>query len=317
MSEPQTQYAYFQGRIVPISEATVPITTQSLHYGTGVFGGMRAYWNAEHEEAYIFRPYEHFERLLQSAALLRMKLDYTPASLLDILTALIQKEGFRTNCYIRPLAYIAEQTLAVRLHDLQPDLAIFVNPLGDAHFVSVDEGAHVCISAWRRVDDNAIPARGKVVGAYVNSMMIKSDAVLAGYDDALVLNNDGHVAEFSTANMMMVRKGVVITPPITDNILEGVVRRSLIHLLRHELGVEVVERPIDRTEVYLAEEMFMCGTGAQISPVTRIEHRDVGDGEIGPITRRLRDLYMDVVHGRSDKYQHWVAPVYSAETMMK
>jgi branched-chain amino acid aminotransferase len=312
MSELRTQYAYFQGQIVPIEQANINVVSQVLHYGTGVFGGMRAYWNPEQEELYIFRPYEHFERLLQSAKLLRMNLDYTPAKLLDILTTLIQREGFRTNCYMRPLAYVAEHSLGVNIQGLKADLTMFVNPVGEQPVVNIDNGAHVCFSAWRRVDDNAIPARGKVVGAYVNSVMIKTDAVLAGYDDALVLNNDGHVAEFSTANFMMVRKGVVITPPITSNILEGVVRRSLIQLLREELQVEVVEREIDRTEVYLAEEMFMCGTGAQISPVTRIEHRPVGSGETGPITKQLRALFMDVVRGRVDKYREWVAPVYSA-----
>lgn len=312
MSEPTTKFAYFEGQIVPIEQANVSVTSQVMNYGTGVFGGMRAYWNPDHEELYIFRPHEHFERLLQSAALLRMNLDYTPAKLLDILTTLIQREGFRTNCYIRPLAYVGEHSLAVHAQGMKSDLTIFVQPVGEGRVVNVDEGAHVCFSAWRRIDDNAIPARGKVVGAYVNSVMIKTDAMLAGYDDALVLNNDGHVAEFSTANVMIVRKGVVITPPITSNILEGVVRRSLIQLLRETLQIEVVEREIDRTEVYLADEIFMCGTGAQISPVTRIEHRSVGDGEIGPITRQLRTLFMDLVRGRVEQYREWVAPVYSA-----
>jgi branched-chain amino acid aminotransferase len=313
MTAQTTKFAYIRGQIVPIEQAQISIMSQVVHYGTGVFGGMRAYWNAEQEQLYIFRPYDHFERLLQSAALLRMTPDHTPETLLDILTALIRKEGFQTNCYIRPLVYIAEETLAVQVHGLQSDLAIVVRPLGDSSYLNMDEGAHVCFSAWRRVDDNAIPARGKVVGAYVNSMMIKSDAALAGYDDALVLNNDGHVAEFSAANMFMVRKGVAVTPPISANILEGVVRRSLIQMLRDDLHVEVQERQIDRTEVYLADEMFMCGTGAQISPVTRIEHRAVGQGSVGPITRRLRDLFMDVVHGRNDKYRHWVAPVYQTQ----
>lgn len=315
MSDPTPNFAYFQGQIVPIEQAKVSVMTQTLHYGTGAFGGMRGYWNADHEELYIFRPFDHFERLLHSTALLRMNLDYTPASLLDILIALIQKEGFRTNCYIRPLAYISEETIAVRVHDLAADLTIIVRPLGDRGYVNIDTGAHVCFSAWRRVDDNAIPARGKIVGAYVNSMMIKSDAMLSGYDDALVLNQNGHVAEFSAANAFIVRKGVAITPPVNANVLEGVVRRSLIEMLRNDLQVEVLERDIDRTEVYMADEIFMCGTGAQISPVTRIEHRPVGTGDIGPITRRLRDLYMDVVYGRVDKYRKWVAPVYSAEAV--
>jgi branched-chain amino acid aminotransferase len=221
-------------------------------------------------------------------------------------------QGFRTNCYIRPLAYVSEETLAVRMHDLKTDLAIIARPLGEDSYVNIDDGAHVCFSAWRRVDDNAIPARGKVVGAYVNSMLVKSDAMLAGYDDALLLNNDGHVAEFSAANVFIIRKGVAITPPIHANILEGIVRRSLIRMLREDLQVEVIEREIDHTEVYLADEMFMCGTGAQISPVTRIEHRNIGDAEIGPVTLRLRKLFMNTVYGREEKYRDWVEPVYQS-----
>jgi branched-chain amino acid aminotransferase len=171
----------------------------------------------------------------------------------------------------------------------------------------------VCFSAWRRVDDNAIPARGKITGAYVNSMLIKTDAMLAGYDDALVLTDDGHLAEASAANAFIIRRGTAITPPVTSNVLEGIVRRSLIQLLRDEMGVEVIERDIDRTEVYLADEIFLCGTGAQVSPVIRVEHRPVGSGEIGPIASRLRALFMDVVYGRVDKYREWVAPVYTQE----
>jgi branched-chain amino acid aminotransferase len=308
MSQQTISHVFFKGGIVPVAEANVNIMSQVLHYGTGVFGGMRAYWNQDHEELYIFRPLDHFERLLQSASLLRMNLGYEPDELLRILVELITHQGFRTNCYIRPLAYVSEETLAVRMHDLETDLAIIVKPEGS--YISFDEGAHICFSAWRRIDDNAIPARGKVVGAYVNSMLVKSDAMLAGYDDALLLNNDGHVAEFSAANMMMIRKGVAITPPIHANILEGIVRRSLIRMLREDLQVEVIEREIDHTEVYLADEVFMCGTGAQISPVTRIEHRNIGDGEIGPITRQLRELFMNTVYGREEKYREWVTPVY-------
>lgn len=317
MTEPTTRYAYFKRQIVPIEQAQVSILTQALHYGTGTFGGMRAYWNDEHEQLYIFRPLDHFKRLLNSSALLRMNLGHTPESLLDVLLTLIRKEGFRTNCYIRPLAYISEETLAVRVHELESDLAIVVRPLGNSSYVNIDDGAHVCFSAWRRVDDNAIPARGKIVGAYVNSMMIKTDAMLAGYDDALVLNNDGHVSEFSAANFFMVRDGIAITPPINANVLEGIIRRSLIQMLRDDLGIEVVERNVDRTEVYMADEIFMCGTGAQISPVTHIEHRSVGGGSIGPITSRLRQLFMDVVYGRVDKYRDWVDPVYTAEAIQQ
>ncbi len=314
MDSATTKFAFFKGQIIPVEEAKVGVMTHALQYGTGAFGGMRAYWNADQGQLYVFRPLDHFERLLNSAALLRMKLDYTPSQITDILLDLLRAEDFRENCYIRPLVYKAEETLAVRLHDLEDDLTIVVRPLGNESYVNIDGGAHVCFSAWRRVDDNAIPARGKISGAYVNSMLIKTDAMLAGYDDALVLAEDGHLSEASAANVFIVRKGVAITPPITANVLEGIVRRSLMELLRQELNIEVVERNIDRTEVYMADEVFLCGTGAQVSPVTRIEHRPVGSGQIGTITTRLRTLFMDVVSGRVEKYQHWVAPVYSTET---
>jgi branched-chain amino acid aminotransferase len=311
MAQGKPTYAYFKGAIVPLEEAKVSVMTHALHYGTGVFAGMRAYWNNDEEQLYIFRPYDHFERLLQSASLLRMKLDYTPAQLLEILTALLQAEGYRENSYIRPLAFKSEERLGISLHDVADDLTIFASPVGN--IVITDEGLHLCFSAWRRVDDNAIPARGKITGAYANSTLIKSDAMLAGFDDALILNQDGHVSEASGANVMIIRKGVVITPPIVANVLEGIVRRSLIQMLRDEINIEVQERNIDRTEVYIADEVFLCGTGAQITPVTRIDNRPIGSGKVGPITRELRELFFKVVTGRVEKYRDWLSPVYSTE----
>ncbi len=313
MTEANVRYAWFRGAVVPLEEATISVHNQALQYGVSVFAGMRAYWNADREQLYLFRPFDHFERLLQSASLLRLDLDYTPAQLLDSLIDLLRAEQLDCNCYVRPLVFAANESLGVHLLDSQPELAITLMPLREGGFVSVAGGMHVCFSAWRRVDDNAIPARGKISGSYANSLMIRSDAMLAGYDDAIVLNNDGHIAECSVANLFLVRNGVAITPPVTANVLEGIVRRSLIQLLRDEHDIEVQERPVDRTEAYLADEMFMCGTGAEITPITRIEHRPVGDGEIGPLTSRLRDCFLDVVYGRDERYLDWLAPVYELQ----
>ncbi len=313
MSESTVRFAWFDGAVVPHDEAKISVHNQALQYGTSVFAGMRAYWNAEREQLYLFRPFDHFERLLQSAALLRLNLNYTPAQLMESLLELLRAEQLDCNCYIRPLIYAADESLGVHLLDSRPELAITLLPLRDGGFVSKAGGMHVCISAWRRVDDNAIPARGKIAGSYANSLMIRSDAMLAGYDDAIVLNNDGHIAECSVANLFLVRKGVAITPPVTADVLEGIVRRSLIQLLREELGVEVQERQVDRTEAYLADEMFMCGTGAEITPITQIEHRSVGDGEIGPLTSRLSKRFMDVVYGRDSRYMDWLEPVYALQ----
>ncbi|MEP7380560.1 MAG: branched-chain amino acid transaminase [Gemmatimonadota bacterium] len=303
-----TRFAFFDNRIVPIAEAQVSVMTHALHYGTSVFAGMRGYWNTEEEELFIFRPHDHFTRFLQSGKLLRMALPYTTQELTAILISLLRAEGFRENCYIRPLAYASTPTISVRVHDLDSSVTIFAMPFGS--YIANEEGAHVAFSAWRRVEDNAIPARGKIGGAYVNSALSSTDVRLAGYDEAIVLNEDGHVSEMSSANFFIVRDGVAITPPVQSNVLEGIVRRSLIQLLRDELGVTVLERSVDRSEVYLADECFMCGTGVQLAAITRIEHRVIGTGVMGDITGRLRKLFFDVVAGRVERYRGWLAPVY-------
>ncbi|GAB4575734.1 MAG: branched-chain amino acid transaminase [Anaerolineae bacterium] len=302
------KYAFFEGKIVPFSEANVSIATHALHYGTGAFGGLRGYWNAEKEELYVFRPVDHFTRLLGSAKMLRMNLPYTPEQLVEVLIEYLRTENLQRDCYIRPLIYKATPTVGVRLHDLDDQLAIFAIPFGQ--YLEKEEGLHVTISSWRRIDDNAIPARGKITGAYINSALTVSDAKAAGFDDAIVLNEDGHIAEAAAANFFIVRNGVAITPPITSNILEGITRRTVIQLLRDDLGVEVVERPIDRTELYIADEAFSCGTGYQVAAVTRVDYHDIGTGKMGPLTRRLREAYFDVVRGKNEKYKGWLVPVY-------
>ncbi|NWG17584.1 MAG: branched-chain amino acid transaminase [Chloroflexi bacterium] len=311
MSEATTRFAFFKGQIVPIESAKVSVMTHALNYGTGVFGGLRGYWNEEQEQLYVFRIRDHMKRFIQSASLIRIEVKYSADELVNIITELLRAEGWRENCYIRPLAYKASELIGVRLHNLDDDVTIFSLPFG--RYIQNEEGAHVCFSAWRRVEDNAIPARGKIVGAYANSALIKTDAALSGYDEAIVLNEDGHISEMSAANFFMIRDGVAITPPKQSNVLEGIVRRSLIQLLRDEMGVEVVERDIDRTELYIADEAFMCGTGVQVAAITKVEHRSIGTGSIGPITDRLRNLFFDVVSGRVDKYRDWLTPVYQNE----
>lgn len=302
------KYAFFKGKIVPYSEAKVGVMTHALNYGTAVFGGVRAYWNDEEEQLYLFRPYDHFRRLLQSAKLMWMQFDYTPEQLTEITKELLRVEGHRCDVYIRPLAYKADEIIGVRLHNLTDELTIFCVPFD--RYVSNDTNAHVTISGWRRIDDNMIPARGKISGAYVNSAFIKTDAMLAGFDEALVLTQEGHISEGSAENVFIVRDGVLITPPVTENILEGITRRSIIELAREELGIPVVERPIDRTEVYICDELFLTGTAAQVTAVTRVDHRPIGNGEMGPITAQLRELFQQVVRGKHPKYRHWNVPVY-------
>jgi branched-chain amino acid aminotransferase len=304
-------YAYFQGRIVPYADAKVGVMTHALNYGTGCFGGIRAYWNDEEQQLLVFRPYDHFRRFLQSAHLLLMDLGLTEDELVNITLELLRTEGQRTDMYIRPLAYKADEIIGVRLHNLKDELTIFAIPYG--RYVENEEGLHVTISSWRRINDNSIPARGKITGAYINSAFMKTDAMLAGYDEAIALNRDGHVAEGSAENVFMLRDGVVVTPPITDEVLEGITRRTIITLVRDELGLEVVERSIDRSELYLAEEMWLCGTGVQLAAVTHVDQRAVGTGQMGPLVSDLRELFFDVVRGRVAKYRHWNTPVYVKE----
>ncbi len=300
--------AFFNDQFVPIEEAKVSVMAHAFNYGTAVFEGIRGYWNAAHEQLYVFRLREHSERLLQSGHLLRMEIPYSAADIDGLIVELLRREGYRTNVYIRPLIYKANEIIGVRLHDLEDRLTIFAVPFG--RYIEKEEGASVCVSSWRRNDDNALPPRAKVAGGYVNSAFIKTDAQLKGFDDAVVLNQDGHVSEGSAQNLFMIRGGKLITTPVTANILEGITRATVLELARAELGLETQEREIDRTELYLAEELFLCGTGVQIAAVTAVDHYRVGNGRIGPITQQLRDLYFRVVNGEVEKYRHWCTPVY-------
>jgi branched-chain amino acid aminotransferase len=300
--------AFFGGKIVPYSEAKVGVLTHGLNYGTAVFGGLRGYWNSEAEQLYLFRPFDHFRRFLNSTRLMLMDFDYTPESLTQTTLDLLRTDGNHCDVYIRPLAFKTDEIVGVKLHGLHDELSIVSIPFD--RYVSNDTNAHVTFSSWRRVDDNAIPARGKIAGAYANSAFIKSDAVRAGFDEALVLNQDGHVSEGSAMNIFMVRDGVVVTPPVTDNILEGITRRTVMELVREELGLPVVERSIDRTEIYLCDELLMTGTAAQVTAATRVDFRPIGAGVMGPVATSLRQLFDNVVRRRVPRYRHWNLPVY-------
>ncbi|MCB0200693.1 MAG: branched-chain amino acid transaminase [Caldilineae bacterium] len=304
----QTKYAFFEGQIVPIEQAQVSVMTHALHYGTACFGGIRAYWNDEAEQLYVFRIEDHIERFLTSARLLLMNVAHSPEKLRATVLDLLRCEGFRADTYVRPLAYKADLKIGVMLHGMTDEVTIFATPFG--RYIEKEEGADVCVSTWRRIDDNAIPARGKIAGAYVNSAFVKSEALMDGYDEAIVLDQHGHVSEGSAENLFMVRNGKLITPSITANILEGITRRTIMELATNELGLEVEEREIDRTELYICDELFFCGTGVQVAAIATVDRRPVGSGKIGPVTKSIRDLYFDVVKGNVAKYRGWNTPVY-------
>jgi len=298
-----SKHAYFEGKIVPLSEANINIATHGFLYGTAVFGGMRGYWNEEKKRLFVFRPYDHFRRLLHSAKMMAMQTEYDEESLIELTLDLLRTDNWQRDIYLRPTFYKADLGIGVKLHDLKDEFCMFV--MAYVPYVKNDTNAHVTVSSWKRIDDNVIPARGKVAGAYVNSALIKTDANRSGFDEALVLDHNGHISEGSAMNIFMLRDGVLVTPPVTDNILEGITRRSVIELARNELGLEVRERSIDRTEVFISEEMFMTGTAAQIIAVTKIDHRPVGSGAMGPITTKLRTLYDDILRGKNNKYDQW------------
>jgi len=302
------RYAFFQGKFVPIEEAKVSIMTHALNYGTGCFEGIRAYWNQEEKQLYIFRMAEHYERLHRSCHILLMDLPYSVEQLCDLTVELLRREGFKKDTYIRPLAYKSQEGIGVRLHGITDGFALFAVPFGK--YIEKEEGAKVCVSSWRRIYDTSVPARAKCTGAYINSALCKSEAEMNGFDEAIVLTRGGSVSEGSAENFFMVRNGVLITPTVTSDILEGVTRHTLMLLAREELHIPVVERTIDRTELYVCDEAFFCGTGVQLAAIASIDNRPVGEGRIGPITKKLRDMYFDIVRGKVAKYQHWCTPVY-------
>lgn len=305
------KFVFFNGKIVPYEDAKVGVLTHALNYGTAVFGGIRAYWNKKENQLFVFRPYDHYKRFLESMKIMRMKSEFTKEDLTNSTLELLGKHQYEEDCYIRPLAFYADEIIGVRLHNLTPAVSIAAMPFG--RYLENEEGAHVTVSSWQRVDDNVIPARGKIAGSYVNSAFAKTDAQLAGFDEAIVLDRSGHVSEGSAENIFMVRNGMFVTPPITDNILEGIVRRTFMTLVQEELGMQVVERSIDRTELFLADELFFVGTGVQLTAITRIDNRIIGDGKMGPLTTRLREIFFDTVRGNMPKYRHWCVPVYPKE----
>jgi branched-chain amino acid aminotransferase len=298
-----SKHAFFEGKIVPLADAKINIATHGFLYGTAVFGGMRAYWNDEKKRLFLFRPYDHFHRLLNSGRMMAMNVQYDEESLIQLTLDVLRMDDWKQDIYLRPTIYKADMGIGVKLHDLKDEFCMFVMKF--EKYVNNDTNAHVTFSSWRRIDDNAIPARGKIAGAYANSALIKTDANLSGFDEALVLDNNGHVSEGSAMNIFMVRDGILVTPPVTDNILEGITRRSIMELARNELGLEVKERSIDRTEVFIAEEMFMTGTAAQVVAITKVDHRPVGIGAMGPVTTKLRALFDNVVRAKNTKYTQW------------
>ena len=299
---------FMNGEFVPAGHGVISVRTHAFAYGTGCFEGIRGYWNEEDQQLYLFRIREHYERLLRSCNILQISLPYTVEQLIEISIELIRRNEQRQNVYLRPVAYKGDQATGVRLHDLTEHFLLTAEPLGN--YLDL-KGLHCCVSSWRRIDDNAIPARAKICGAYVNSAFAKSEAMQNGFDEAIMLTHDGNVSEGSAENIFLVNNGELVTPAPTENILQGITRETVMELAHRELGCITRECQVDRTELYIADEIFLCGTGAQIAPVTYVDHRPAGNGQIGPISSAIQQLYFDVVRGCLSEYRtKWCTPVY-------
>ncbi|HEY9746580.1 MAG TPA: branched-chain amino acid transaminase [Oculatellaceae cyanobacterium] len=301
--ENDMKYAYFEGRIVPLEEAKISIRTHAFLYGTSLFEGIRAYWLPETRQMSIFRMKEHYERLLRNGKLFFLTPALSLQELCDITCDLLRKNRPNCDLYIRPTVYKADEVVKPSLDNSRNELCIWVRPFGA--YLDLSKGLSVCVSTWRRSADNAIPSRAKAGGGYMNTALAVTDAHSMGFDDAIFLTAEGSVAEGSAMNLFILRDGKLVTPSKTEDILEGITRDTIITLARNELGIEVEERVIDRSELYYAEEAFFCGTGAQVAPITAIDNRPVGNGQVGPETQRIQKLYFDVVKNKLPKYQHW------------
>jgi branched-chain amino acid aminotransferase len=296
-------YAFFQKQFMPLTEAKIGILTHAFHYGTACFEGIRGNWDSEHERFCLFRIRDHYNRMLNGCRLLKINLSYSLDELCQLTIETTERSNYREDVYIRPMAYKSSEALGVRLHDLEDDFLIVVTTL--PAYLDIQNGVRCGTSSWRRVDDTMIPARGKICGIYVNSALAKTEALENGYDEAILLSHDGHVSEGSGENIFLVSDGKLVTPPSSDNILIGITRDTVMKLAKNELGIDTIERTVDRSELYLAEECFLSGTAAHITPVTEIDHRMIGTGKIGKITAELQKLFSQVILGRNPGYAEW------------
>lgn len=300
--------AYFRGETVPISQAKVSVMTHALHYGTGVFEGIRGNWNQTESSMFIFRMQEHYKRFLQGCQMMMLDIPQTVDDLCNITIDLIKDCGYQQDLYIRPLAYKSQELVAnLKLQEVESDFTLIVVPFGD--YLETDGALKCCTSSWRRVDDTIVPPRVKISGTYVNSILAKTEATLAGFDEAIMLTQDGFISEGSGENLFMINDGILYTPPVSDNNLTGITRDSAITIATQELGSKVVERRIRRSELYFADEVFLTGTAAHIQAVGELDNRTIGSGKTGPITEQINDVYQKAIRGENPHYIHWCTNV--------
>lgn len=307
MAQNSFPYTYFEGKIVPSEDAKVSVQTHALQYGTGVFGGIRGYYNETKKNLYVFRLPEHCKRLVNSTKIMQLQIKITPEEIRSIILELLRKNEVKQNVYLRPFIYTSALQLSPRFHDVKADITVYALKLDD--YLDTQNGLTTIVSSWQRFSDNQIPTLSKVSGGYVNSALAKSEAVQNGMDEAIFLDARGFVSEGSAENLFIVRDGVIHTPTIPSSILEGITRRSIIQIAK-DLGYQVVERDIARSELYIADELFFSGTGVQVAWVKEVDRRIIGEGTIGPITKKIQSVFFEAVRGEQPSYMSWLTPVY-------
>lgn len=299
-------YAFFQGKIVPLEKAKVSIMTNALQYGTGFFGGIRGYYHKKEGYLSLFRLEDHYKRFLSSAKILGCAFPYSQKELVQITLDLVKKNKPKTNAYFRPFSYVGNTELGPNFANVTLDFALYMIPLEE--YMPLGKGLSLVVSNWQRISDNAIPSRGKISGGYVNSALARKEATDGGFDEAIMLNKYGRVAEGSAENLFIVRDEKIITPSLSEGVLEGITRRSIIKIAQ-DLGIETIERPIERSELYVADEVFLTGTGCQVAWVEQIDKRKIADGKIGPVAAQLKDKFFKVVTGEDEQYEAWCTKV--------
>ena len=309
MANHPAQFIWMNGQFLSWPDANVHVGTDVVLRGSNVFEGIRAYFDNGQDQMFIFRLEEHLDRLWKSMKVMRMTCPYSADELRDACLELVSKNEFREHVHLRPVVYFGDGPLfAYKVEEIS--LGAFILALPRPTALGTPKTISCCVSAWRRISDNVMPPRVKAGANYQQSRLVTVQAHVDGYDSAIILNEQGTVSEGPGSCLMIVRDGGVITPPVTAGILESITRETVAELLGSEMGVEVVERDIDRTELYIADELFYCGSGHEVLPITSVDRYLIGEGSVGPVCRELQGIYFDVVRGRIQKYNHWITPVY-------
>jgi len=307
----KVKYIWMDGRLVPREEAMLHVETECVMRGANVFEGLRAYWNDSRTDLFIFRIHDHMDRLFDtSMKLMRMTLPYTKEDLIGATRELVKANKLREDIHMRPTVYFGMgKNFGFRPEDIFTGAFITAQPL--AVRSTLQKGLKCCVSSWVRISDRSVPPRIKSGANYQNNRLALYEAFLNSYDNTIILTERGKVSEGHGSNIFIIREGVAITPPLTQDILEGITRKTLLELFPKEMGVTVVEREIDRTELYVADEVFLCGSNMEITPVVSIDHYPVGNGQRGPLTQKIQEIYFSVARGKDERYESWLTPVYN------